>query len=766
MKKRESIRDIIYSEYLRAALLPILIIEVALLIMYFTMSGYVAAKTKTTLLSEAKQNIQEITLREVKNINQTIGDISAFAEILQKEDTRILTSAAPVSLPNGTPTFGKAPNGVYYKTANNGGSSLFYSNLSDINKDRAAKALKTEAFDPLFKAVYESNPRNVGVYFNSYDSMCRYYPFLDNVYDVFPADMNIPKYNFYYLADQIHNSGKKPVWTDAYLDPAGQGWMTSCIVPVYSKNDFLEGVVGIDVTIDKLIKNILNLELPWNAGAFLVDKNGVILAMPSDIENILGMKELRQKVYNSKITQDTLKPEEFNLFKNGNPEIVNAMKVLFEEGSNLYEFNIGQKKYIAARGKITSTDWRLIVLVDEDVVFQPIYKLDYLSKKIGFIAFGFMLLFYILFFSFLMYKSKRIANKIATPISELAKYTEDVKFALTEEKSCLKKVDITEIDILVENFNKMDEELKTLYAELEQKVSDRTYELDEKNLTLEKALKELENAQTQIIMQEKMVGLGQLAAGVAHEINNPMSFVFSNLSTLQNYMSKLTDTLDNVLVTVSEIFKEDPKYAEFQTQLAALKKQQKYDYIVSDSKDLLAETLGGAERVRKIVENLRGFAHPTEEVIESTNLNEEIDKSLDLVWNELKYDVEVVKEYDTLPPVLCNKGKMVQVFVNLLMNARQAMFDKENAKITLRTYSQDKRVFLEFEDNGSGIKKELMSKVLDPFFTTKEVGKGTGLGLSIVHRIIADHEGHINVESEEGQGTKITIDLPVAVISV
>ena len=238
MKKRESIKDIIYSEYLRAALFPILIIEVALLIMYFTMSGYVAARTKTTLLTEAKQNIQEITFREVKNINQTIEDISTYSEILQKEDTRILADPASVILPNGTPTFGKAANGVYYKTINNGGSSVFYSNISKIDPMRAKKALRTEAFDPLFKYVYESNPRNVGVYFNSYDSMCRYYPFLDKVYDVFPADMNIPKYNFYYLADQLHNSGKKPVWTDAYLDPAGQGWMTSCIAPVYAKKRF------------------------------------------------------------------------------------------------------------------------------------------------------------------------------------------------------------------------------------------------------------------------------------------------------------------------------------------------------------------------------------------------------------------------------------------------------------------------------------------------------------------------------------------------
>ena len=113
--------------------------------------------------------------------------------------------------------------------------------------------------------------------------------------------------------------------------------------------------------------------------------------------------------------------------------------------------------------------------------------------------------------------------------------------------------------------------------------------------------------------------------------------------------------------------------------------------------------------------------------MENTNLNEELDKSLDLVWNELKYDVEVVKEFNPLPPVFCNKGKMGQVFVNLLMNSRQAMYDVKNAKITLRTYSKENRVFLEFEDNGSGIKKELLSKILDPFFTTKEVGKGTGL---------------------------------------
>ena len=323
------------------------------------------------------------------------------------------------------------------------------------------------------------------------------------------------------------------------------------------------------------------------------------------------LKELREKVYNTKVTKDTLKPEEFNLFKNENPEIVNAMKELFKDSANLSEFSINGKKYIAARGKITSTDWRLIILVDEDVVFQPIYKLDSTSKKIGYLAFGFMLLFYMLFFTYLMFKSKRIAVKIAKPIRALTVYTSEIRGTLTEEKSDMEKVGITEIDTLVENFNEMSDELRAFYTELEQKVSDRTSELDEKNITLEKALKELENAQTQIIMQEKMAGLGQLAAGVAHEINNPMGYVSSNLGTLKAYVEKVTGTLDSVLTAVSDAFKDSPQYADFLIQLAAIKKQAKYDYIVSDSKDLLDETLGGAERVRKIVENLRGFAHPS-----------------------------------------------------------------------------------------------------------------------------------------------------------
>mgnify|MGYP001131209585 CR=1 FL=1 len=756
MKKFHSVKDIIYNEYLRAALLPILIIELTLLVMYFSITGYVAQRTKDTLLSEAKHNILEISKREVKNINQTIDGITEMSKILQKENERVLNSQDQVNLPNGLPVFGKNENGVFYKTKNNGGSSLFYSNITTIGPEERKKAIVTEAFDPIFKAVFESNPSNVGVYFNSHDSLCRYYPFLENVYDVFPADMDIPKYNFYYLADQKNNPSKKPVWTDAYLDPAGQGWMASCIVPIYTKNDFLEGVTGIDVTIDNIVKNILNLKLPWNAGAFLVDKNGVVLAMPPNVENILGMKELREQVYSSKVTQDTLKPEEFKLYKNSNPEIVKAMKALLTGNDELIELAIGEKKYIATHGKFVSTEWRLIVLVDEDEIFQPVYKLDQLSRKIGYGAFGFMVLFYMAFFTLLIYKSRRVSVRIANPINELANYTGQIKNNLGEEGVLINQVGIMEIDALVDNFNLMTKDLTEYYRA-------KTMELDEKNISLENALNELKVVQNQIVMQEKMAGLGQLAAGVAHEINNPMGFVYSNLATLKSHIGKINMTMEEILTIVHELYKDDPeRQKQINMEIEQVKKQNKYNFVRDDSLELIDETLGGAERVKKIVESLRGFAHPLDDAVESVYLNQEIDNAIDLVWNELKYDVEVVREYQDIPQVLCNRGKMAQVFVNLIMNSKQAMEGRENSKIVIRTYQKENHVYMEFSDTGTGIKEENFNRVMEPFFTTKEVGKGTGLGLSIVHRIITDHDGHIVFHSEENVGTTVVIDLPIA----
>ncbi len=795
MGQRRFIKDIIYREYVKAALMPILIIEMALLIMYFGITGYIGNHTQLMLLEEASQNIHEIASREVKNISQQIVSVSSLASVLQKENARLFNVPEAFGLPAGTPGFSTAENGATYKSLDNGGSSVFYSNRTPFGEKERQKAVMTEAYDPLFKATLETNPNIVGVYFNSFDSMCRYYPFLPAVYQVFPADMDIPEYNFYYQAAQKNNPEKMTVWTEAYLDPAGQGWMASCVTPIYDETGFLQGVTGIDITIDKMIENILSLKLPWHAGAFLVDRNGVILAMPEQIESILGLKELRQQVYESTVKQDTLKPEEFNLLKNKDSQIAEQMKAIFEKNQDVNDITIGGKSYFLTQSIIEQTDWRLMILVDRDVVFEPVYKLDKTTKRIGIMAFGIMVVFYAIFFSYLMVKSRETAARIADPISRVAAKTTEMGEDITAVQFEDREEGIEEIDLLMKNFRKMGKELREFYTELDGKVKQRTLALTEmygdlnasnqelqrevserklaeerlekSRLELETAYHNLKNANLQMAHQEKMASIGQLAAGVAHEINNPLGFVISNVATMQDYIQKLVryvtaqDGTFQALKDAQCCEKAGMLCIQLEERIREMKKEMRIDFITEDIGELITDTQGGMERIKRIVTELKTFSSETTD-IELTDIHIGLEGVIKIIANELRYKVNLVRDYGEIPQIMCNQGNLNQVFMNLLLNAAQAI--EEQGEIRIQTRLVGCEVVIRITDTGRGIPEEVQKRVFDPFFTTKAVGSGTGLGLSVSYEIVKSHNGSLEIESSSPAGTTFILKIPVVEI--
>lgn len=740
MLKIRSIKLIIYSEYFKAALLPILIIELTLLITYFIITNYLSDNSRNTLQQEATRNIEEIASRETRIINEQIDNITRQAVILQKENSRLFTKPEAFALPAGIPEFDRADNGVHYKAADNGGSSLWYSAVRNFTPAERMKAVRTEAMDPLFKLTVESNPAIVGIYFNSWDSLNRYYPFLMDVWKVFTPTMNIPEFNFYYLADAAHDPAREVVWTDTYLDPVGQGWMASCIAPVYRGN-FLEGVTGIDITIDRIIKNILAINLPWGGGAFLVDQNGVIIAMPEKVEEVLLIKELLKQAHTAHVTADTPKPAEFNLLRNRDPEIAAQIEAIFKGNNLINYFNHEGKNYFLTQSRIDKTGWRLMILVDRAAVNEPVNKLDKLTRRVGLVAFIMMIVFYTIFFSYLMYKSRKTAEKIALPLSRLAERTGRIKDNLGERHLLVEETEIEEINLLNNNFIVMAEELGTIYDELESKVHERTVEL-------QTAMDNLQNAQKQIIEQEKMASIGQLAAGVAHEINNPMAFIITNVNLLKKYFTRFDE--------YAKLLESDPAPGE--TARLEARKNLEIDFIRDEIGPMLDETLNGTQRVKKIVNELRTFSRLTVDR-EMADINGGIESVIRILWNEIKYKADVKTDFGQLPPVLCNSGQINQVFMNIILNASQAIVDK--GIISIVTGAADEKVTIRIEDTGPGMSAEIMKRIFDPFFTTKEPGKGTGLGLSVTYEIIKKHHGTINVESTVGKGTVFTVTLPV-----
>jgi PAS domain S-box-containing protein len=276
-------------------------------------------------------------------------------------------------------------------------------------------------------------------------------------------------------------------------------------------------------------------------------------------------------------------------------------------------------------------------------------------------------------------------------------------------------------------------------------------------ITLErlgKAYEDLKASQTKMLQQEKMASIGHLAAGVSHEINNPMAFIASNLGTLDKYIRRLMDFIQ----MQAEMFKT-LKATDAIEKLGKKRKELKLDYIMQDVKQLITESLDGSDRVQKIVQGLNRFSREDNAEYKDTDINECIESSIKIVWTELKHKTTLTKNYGNFPHTKCYPQQLNQVFVNLLINAVQSI--KKQGEIAINTWSKDGSIWIMVSDTGCGISKENQNKVFEPFFTTKEVGQGTGLGLSITYEIIQRHKGEITFESKAGKGTTFTIRIPI-----
>lgn len=273
--------------------------------------------------------------------------------------------------------------------------------------------------------------------------------------------------------------------------------------------------------------------------------------------------------------------------------------------------------------------------------------------------------------------------------------------------------------------------------------------------TVRQRTAQLMSTQQQLVQSDKLASIGQLAAGVAHEINNPIGYIFSNFSTLQGYLDKLFAMLD--AYQAAEATQAEPAVA---TRLASLRTQLELDYLRQDIPALMQESMEGIVRVRHIVQDLKDFSRidSAQEWVWA-DLRHGLDSTLNIVANEIKYKAEVVRQYGDIPAIECLPLQLNQVVLNLLVNAAHAI-GPAPGRIELRTGCDGEQVWFSVTDNGCGIAPEHLGRIFDPFFTTKEVGKGSGLGLSLSYGIVQKHQGRIEVESTPGQGSTFRVTLP------
>lgn len=271
-----------------------------------------------------------------------------------------------------------------------------------------------------------------------------------------------------------------------------------------------------------------------------------------------------------------------------------------------------------------------------------------------------------------------------------------------------------------------------------------------------KLIEQLSEAQDQLLQQEKMASIGQLAAGVAHEINNPVGYVNANINSLESYVNDLFGLLEEYQSLESELSEDSAA----RDSVAKFKKEIDFDFVKEDIEDLIKESVEGIKRVKQIVQDLKDFSHVDKVEWQRADLKQGIESTLNIVSNEIKYKAEIIKDYDDIPNVECVPSQVNQVILNLLVNAGHAIEERGTITIRLKQLDQE-QVYIEVEDTGKGISEEHLSKIFNPFFTTKPIGKGTGLGLSLSYSIAEKHNGKLSVTSEVGVGTKFRLTLPI-----
>lgn len=517
VNKKASTQKWVWRAMIRSAVIPLVLVETVLIAIYLLSNYFIRDANMSYIYQKADAELELSAQRESNIIREQLLSITRQTEVFRSRTQQVLMSDPHrLDIDSESKNLTLTPDGVLYSKMDNGGAASFYSSITPVEKQDKTKIYKLSQLDPLMKEIKYQNPLLAAIYFNAWDSYNHIYPWFktDKQYS---HDMNIPKYNFYYLADELHNPLKNAIWTDVYIDPAGQGWMASCIAPVYN-GSFLEGVVGLDVTVDTIIDQILKLAIPWNGYAILVSNNGTIMALPPKGEVDFGLKELTTHTYNEAIKTEQFKPEQFNIYTRVDTKKIGANIKLMKQGKGIVDLR--NRKKMIAWTTIPETHWKLLTIVDEKEVYAETNNIAAQFQKIGYLMILGLFIFYCIFMVYIWYSAKKMSLAISRPLDKITKMIKGIEkeeYIQPEQNFELKEIDETSRAIV----------------SMGKKLSEIT-----DDLRLAKADAETANKTKTLFL-----------SSMSHELRTPLNAILGFGQLLQNEQFKITEVQRKEYIT-------------------------------------------------------------------------------------------------------------------------------------------------------------------------------------------------------------------------
>lgn len=687
----------VWRAMVRSALVPLVLVETVLIAVYLISNNMIREANINYIYQQADKELQLSAQRESEVIREQLLAVSRQTDIYRAETQRVLTEQHHAAPALDTSNYAVSPQGVYYSKKDMGGAASFYSAATPLDKQNYEKVSRLSQLDPLMKQIKETNPLIAAVYFNSWDSYNHIYPWF-NTLEQYPKDMVIPNYNFYYLADKKNNPLRTVVWTDVYIDPAGNGWMASCIAPVY-RQDFLEGVVGLDITVGSIIEKIQNLVIPWGGYAMLVNNNGNIMALPSEGEKDFGLRELTDHSYQEAIKKEIFKPEQFNLFLRKD-----SQKIVFEiknslSGKGFLTLN-GNKKLIAW-DSIPETRWKLITVVDENQVYSETRTLAQQFTQIGYLMIAGLVLFYVVFIFFIWLSSRRMSKAISLPLLHMKKMVDQIsheEYQLNKPEFAIVELQETALAVV-----SMGQKLDTITYDLRRAKEDADAANKAKSLFLSSMSHELRTPLNAIL------GFGQLL----QKDNDHLS-----TRDRQEYTDEIMTAGDHLLKLIDDVLN--------------------LSHIEAKGTSLSIESVDAIKICFECSEMLRAIAE-----------KEQLMLSAELPVTPVM--------------VMADSTRLRQVIINLISNAIKYNHPNGMVKIAAEIIGTHLKISVHDNGNGiPEDKQQDLFKPFNRLGHETSGIKGTGIGLSISKQLIESMHGRIGFSSQWQQGSIFWIELPLA----